>query len=267
MNRFRLLFAALLLALTALPAAAACPRIVSQSPYVTYALEWMGLGDCIVGVSRYDSRDLPRTGGVMDPDADMLALLDTELVITTDWAKPDTWQAAMPRGAKLLRVGGFDSMAGVESMLREIGHAAGVADIDARVDRYAADWRAAAARIDGGGRVLLVSACTGTPYSFGRRTTLFDLFTQAGFAVAETDEKIHHLPADSTTDDLGHWVDRIKPEIVFAFSSRWDNACNAALARPGVRVVPLDGELFYHPGPRLIDGLAQLKEQLAREAK
>jgi iron complex transport system substrate-binding protein len=260
MNRIRSLAAALLLALAALPAAA-CPRIVSQSPYVTYALEWMGLSDCIVGVSRYDSRDLPRTGGVMDPDADMLALLDPELVITSDWGKAETWQAAMPRGARLLRVDGFDSMAGVESMLREIGKAAGVADIDARVERYAADWRAAAVRVDGGGRrVLLVSACTGTPYSFGRRTTLFDLFTKAGFAIAETDEKIHPLPPD----ELGRWVDQLKPDIVFAFSSRWDATCNAALARPGIRVVPLDGELFYHPGPRLIEGLAQLKSQLAK---
>ncbi|HEX8962883.1 MAG TPA: hypothetical protein VF801_07750 [Rhodocyclaceae bacterium] len=256
---FRLLLAACLAA--ALPATAACPRIVSQSPYVTYALEWMGRSDCIVGVSRYDSRDLPRTGGVMDPDADMIALLDAQLIVTSDWAKPETWQAAVPRGARLLRVGGFDSMAGVETMLREIGQAAAVPDIDARVERFAADWRAAAARIDGGGRrVLLVSACTGTPYSFGRGTTLFDLFSRAGFTVAETAAKIHQLPPDQ----LARWVDQVKPDLVFAFSNRWDAACNAALARPGIRVVPLDGELFYHPGPRLIEGLAQLQERISK---
>lgn len=261
----RNLLAAAALVLAALPALA-CPRIASQSPYITHALEWMGLGDCIVGVSRYDSRDLPRTGGVIDPDGDMIALLDAELVITSNWTTPETLQAATPRGARALRVGGFDSMADAEAMLRDIGHAAGVADIDARVDRFVADWRAAVARIDGAHRrVLLVSACTGTPYSFGRGTTLFDLFSRAGFDVAETHKKIHQFPGEPPAGDLAHWVDAIRPEIVFAFSNRWDSTCNAALARSGVRVVPLDGELFYHPGPRLLDGLAQVREVLAHE--
>ncbi|MGE5467957.1 MAG: ABC transporter substrate-binding protein [Ignavibacteria bacterium] len=264
MNALFRFLAAAVLALAALPSQAACPRIVSQSPYVTYALEWMGLSDCIVGVSRYDSRDLPRTGGVIDPDADMIALVDAQLIITADWADAETWRKATPRGARVLRVGGFDSMAGVEAMLREIGRAAGVADVDARVDRFAAEWRAAAARVNGGGRrVLLVSACTDVPYSFGPGTALYDLFTRAGFEVVETQQKIHQFPADPPAGDLSHWLDRVKPEIAFAFSNHWDGTCNAALARPGLRVVPLDGELFYHPGPRLVEGLARLREVMA----
>ncbi len=264
MNLIRTLLAGVALALVAVPAAAAnCPRIVSQSPFVTYALEWMELADCIVGVSRYDRRDLPRTGGVMDPDGDMIALLDAELVITSDWTKPEVLQAVTPRGAKSLRVSGFESMAGVEAMLREIGRAANVPDIDARVDRFAADWKTAASQVGGKSqRVLLVSACTGTPYSFGRGTSLFELFTQAGFIVAETQEKIHRFPVAPPEKDLAHWVGEIKPDIVFAFSNRWDATCNAALAQSGVRVVPLDGELFYHPGPRYLEGLAQVREEL-----
>ena len=45
-----------------------CPRIVSQSPYLTQSLVWLGRADCIVGVSRYDTLRRPKTGGVMDPD-------------------------------------------------------------------------------------------------------------------------------------------------------------------------------------------------------
>lgn len=51
---------------------------------------------------------------------------------------------AAPPGATALRVDGFRGMAGVENMLREIGRAASISDIDARADRFAADWRAAA---------------------------------------------------------------------------------------------------------------------------
>lgn len=53
-----------------------CPRIVSQSPYITRVLIWLGLERCIVGVSRYDALDRPKTGGVIDPDADAIALLE-----------------------------------------------------------------------------------------------------------------------------------------------------------------------------------------------
>ena len=46
-----------------------CPRIISQSPYISEMLDYLGMGHCIVGVSRYSKRDLPRTGGILDPDA------------------------------------------------------------------------------------------------------------------------------------------------------------------------------------------------------
>ena len=143
--------------------AADCPRIVSQSPYITRALEWLDLEKCIVGINRYDRtiyHQLPSTGGVIDPDAQEIARLRPELLITADWTSEDTWRAATPPGAVALRVGGFRGMAEVEAMLREIGRAAKVADIDARVDRFASDWRAAAARIDGRHRrALIMSAC------------------------------------------------------------------------------------------------------------
>lgn len=257
------------LASGALPPSAAAAgglRVVSQSPYITYALEWMGAGDRIVGVSRHDRRELPRTGGVMDPDGAMMARLGADLVIASDWPRPEALQAATPPGARVLRVGGFASMADVEQMLRDIGHAVGVADIEARVERFAAAWRAAAARVGGRGRrILLVSACTGTPYSFGRGTTLGDLFARAGFVIAETQERIHHFPAGPAQNDLAHWLAVVEPELVFVLGNRRSAACEAELAHADVRVLRLDSGLFYHPGPRLLDGLAQLREVLPHD--
>lgn len=102
-----------------------CPRIVSQSPYITRALAWLGLERCIVGVSRYDVIDLPRTGGVIDPDVDAIALLEPQLMITSNWTKEEAWKKTAPPGATALRVDGFRGMAGVERMLRDIGRTAG----------------------------------------------------------------------------------------------------------------------------------------------
>ncbi len=102
--------------------AADCPRIVSQSPYLTLALEWLERGDCLVGVSRYDRLRpaLPRTGGVMDPDAEAIALLEPELFVTSNWTSADTVAALLPPGTRALRVDGFRSMADVEAMLRSL---------------------------------------------------------------------------------------------------------------------------------------------------
>jgi len=244
-------------------AAADCPRIVSQSPYITRALDWLGLARCIVGVSRYDSRDLPRTGGVIDPDVDAIALLDPQLMITSNWTQAETWQNATPAGAKALRVDGFRGMAGVETMLRDIGRAAGIEDIDARVDRYAADWRTAASRVGGKGRrVLVLSACGDAPYSFGRGTTLHELFAAAGFTVVADHDSIRNFQPGKPDGDISAWIAARKPDYLFALKNRRDEACNVAIAKPGIPILPLDGDLFTHPGPGLLDGLEQLRQTM-----
>lgn len=259
------LLASLALTLAALPAGAACPRIVSQSPFITYALEWMGLADCIVGVSRYDRReDLPRTGGVMDPDADTIAILDPQLMLTSNWTPAAKWQAMAPAGATVLRVDGFKGVDDMEGALRRIGQAAGVADIDARVDRFAAEWRAAAAKVNGGQRrAVVMTACSGAPYSFGRGTTLYELFSRAGLQVVADHDGIRNFRPDGPPDELPKWLDSIKPEIIFALKNSRDEACNAALVRADTMIVPLDGDRFTHPGPRILLGLEQLREALA----
>ena len=253
-----------LLLLAAPVAEAACPRIVSQSPYITRALDWLGLRDCIVGVSRYeadDGRHLPRTGGVIDPDADAIALLEPQLMITSDWTPAERWQAIAPPGARALRVGGFRGMHEVEAMLRDIGRAAGVPDIDGRVDRFAADWRAAAQRVGGAGqRVLLLSACGEAPYSFGRGTTLHELFSRAGFAVVADHDSIRNFTPDAPDGDVAAWIASRRPDVIFAFKNRRDEACNAALVKPGIAIEPLDGAPFTHPGPALLEGLEQLRQ-------
>ncbi len=237
-----------------------CPRIVSQSPYITRAFDWLGLGKCIVGVSRFDRRDLPRTGGVIDPDAKAIARIRPQLMVTSNWTSEEKWQAVTPLGATALRVDGFRGMAGVEAMLRDIGHAANVADIDARVDKFAADWRAAVQRIDGRQRrALIMSACGKAPYSFGRGTTLHELFTAAGFDVVANHDSIRNFPPDAPGGDVGAWIAERKPELIFALKNQRDEACNPDVTRSGVAIVPLEGENFTHPGPALLDGMEELR--------
>ena len=61
-----------------------CPRIISQSPYISEMLDYLDMGHCIVGVSRYSKRDLPHTGGILDPDAEAIDALMPDLIITSN---------------------------------------------------------------------------------------------------------------------------------------------------------------------------------------
>lgn len=257
----RRLLGGLLLAVAALPAAADCPRIVSQSPYITHALEWLGRGDCIVGVSRYDKRELPRTGGVKDPDLGAIAALNPELIIVSKGTDPALLDLFEPE-ARIVQVDGFDSMADTEAMLLRLGEAAGVSDARARVEGYARDWRAGAAAVKGGGkRVLVISACSAQPYSFGRGHMVGDAFAHAGFEVVETAERIRHLRPGEDVPGIVAAIERFQPELLVSLTP--DNAenCSAELGLVSVPIVALEGRHFFHPGPALLTGLAQLAEQ------
>jgi iron complex transport system substrate-binding protein len=252
-----------LLLCAGLAQAADCPRIVSQSPYISHALEWLGRGECIVGASRYDPLPVERTGGVIDPDPVAIADLAPNVVIYSEWTPLETAALVTPPGAIYIRVGGFKGMAGVERMLREIGRATGVEDIEPRIDRFAADWRAAANVDARQRRVLILSACSNAPYSFGRGTTLFELFTAAGFEVVADHDNIRNFRPGQPDGDVAAWISERRPDLLFALQDRRSDSCNPAIAEPGVPILPLSGEYFTHPGPGFLKGLEELRESIS----
>ena len=246
--------------------APACPRIVSQSPYLTIALEWLGKGECIVGVSRYDRRDLPKTGGVIDPDADVIVVLQPELLVTSTLTSPETLQRVAPPGTRTLRVDGYASLADAEAALRRLAEASGVADGEAKVQEFDRAFRAKAAAVGGAGRrALLISACSGQPYAFGRRHVIGDTFAAAGFRVVDGETSVRMLGPGAEIHDIAALVERFHPDIVFSLTPASADQCSAALGRLPVRLVSLKGDNFFHPGPRLLDGLDELAERVSYE--
>jgi len=236
-------------------AAEGCPTIVSQSPYITHTLEWMGLKHCIVGTSRYEDLGLPQTGGVLDPDAEAIALLKPEIILSSDWISEQQAQAIRPAGSRLYRLHGFQSMRQIEDNLTTIARAVGLADPQATAERFHRLWREKLARIEGKGRrALLLSACSGAPYSFGKSTWLYDLFSRAGFRVVETEEKIRNInPADLNT-----LIDELQPQLVFIFERSAAQQCRMITPKTPVRIVPLDGDRLLQPAPILLKGLDEL---------
>ena len=259
MHRFIAIIILLLLSTHA--TADGCPRIISQSPYITHSLQWLGLDQCIVGVSRYDKLDRPHTGGVLDPDVAMIAALKPDLLLTSDWTSEEKLLAATPAHTRSLRLKGFASMTEVEDNLRLIGREVGIHDIEARVDDFATQWRALAAQINGNNRrVLLLSSCSGTPYSFGQRRWLSDIFHQAGFINVETIDTIRHVRPGETIADLNALINELEPELLFIFERSQSPQCALIQPNTPLRIIQLDGDKFLQPAPLIVDGLKALTE-------
>ncbi|MDH5631826.1 MAG: ABC transporter substrate-binding protein [Gammaproteobacteria bacterium] len=241
-----------------------CRRIISQSPYITKTLQWLNLGKCIVGVSRFDELDLPHTGGILDPDVDAIAALDPDIMLTSNWTPEQNWQPVTPGRTVALRLDGFASMQQVEDNLHLIAQAAGNPELTARAKTFALLWRRKAAQVQGNNkRVLLLSACSGTPYSFGRERWLTELFKEAGFVPVETAEKLRHIRKGEEVEHLNELIHLLEPELIFVFERKHNSQCAAIPPSTGIRIINLDGELFLHPAPVLLKGIDEL---VARKA-
>ncbi len=263
MNPLLLALIALLTLLSGIPVTAAaandCPRIVSQSPYITKTLQWLGLEACIVGVSRYDSLDRPRTGGVFDPDAAVISTLEPDLLLTSDWTSTAKLAAVTPEGTRSFRLHGFTGMTEIEENLRLIGRETRMSDIDARVADFHRRWQGLAAEVKGNNKkVLLLSACSGMPYSFGQKRWLSDLFSHAGFVVVETAEKIRHIKPGEEVTTINALINELEPELLFIFERKQNKQCAFIKPKTPIKIINLDGEKFLHPAPVLLDGLAEL---------
>jgi ABC-type enterochelin transport system substrate-binding protein len=233
-----------------------CPRIISQSPYISDMLTYLGMEQCIVGVSRYSTRDLPRTGGILDPDAEAIDALMPDIIITSDWSKEETLKAATPKGAQVIRLKSFNKMEQLENNMTTIIKATNWQQATPKVKTFKTAWRNKVMQVNGSKKkVLLLSSCSGNAYSFGPNSRLYDLFTQAGFNVVETKEKIRHVRANEEIKHITGLLDRYQPDLLFIFERRLKKQCQMIAPKVPVKILSFDGRKFLHPTIEILEGL------------
>ena len=236
-----------------------CPRIISQSPYITEMLEYLGMGQCIVGVSRYSKRDLPRTGGILDPDIEAIDALMPDLIITSNWTKEATLKKATPKGANAIRLKSFNKMSQLEDNMKTIIKATNWQQATPKVNQFAKAWRNKVKQVKGNNKkVLLLSSCSGSPYSFGPNSRLHNLFTLAGFNVVESKEKIRHIRPGSEIDNLNSLANKYQPDLLIIFEQRLKKQCQMITPKVPVKILTFDGTKFLHPNTAILDGLDAL---------
>jgi len=233
-----------------------CPRIISQSPYISEMLDYLGMEHCIVGVSRYSKRELPRTGGILDPDAAAIDALMPDLIITSDWSKKETLKLATPKGAQAIRLKSFNKMNQLENNMNTIIKATNWKGATKKVNTFAKTWRNKVKQVQGNNKkVLLLSSCSGNAYSFGPNSRLYDLFTLAGFNVVETKEKIRHVRPGEEIKHITALLDRYQPELLFIFERKLKKQFQIMMPKVPVRILSFDGENFLHPTTEILEGL------------
>jgi len=233
-----------------------CPRIISQSPYISEMLSYLGMKHCIVGFSRYSKRDLPRTGGILDPDVAAIDALMPDLIITSDWSKEVTLKKATPKGAKAIRLKSFNKMNQLENNMLDIIKATNWQQATQKVESFKKAWRKKVTQVKGNNKkVLLLSSCSGNAYSIGPNSRLYDLFTQAGFNVVETKEKIRHVRDGEEIKHITGLLNRYQPDLLFIFERRLKKQCQMMTPKVPVSILSFNGELFLHPNTKILKGL------------
>jgi iron complex transport system substrate-binding protein len=275
-----------------------CRRIVSMAPSITETLYVLGLGDRVVGVTRYcaypaEVQSLPKVGGFLDPNFEAIMALKPDLVILLE-----EHERSLPGFQKLgleTTVVCHKYITGIVDSLRTIGKICGLQsrgnqvadDIQMRMDRLRAKTARtkrpkvmiAIDRIQGSGRLVDVFIAGADGY-FDKMIELAggeNVYRQTTvrFPVVST-EGIMRLNPDVIIDlvssvDLPEGGPRPSPlraptegwsgeEINKKILADWQGLTNVEAVKKG-RVYSLNRDYVIVPGPRFIrfvEDLAQL---------
>ncbi len=241
-------------------------RIVSLAPSTTEIVYALGAGSQLVGVDRYSNwppqvKDVPRVGADMDPSLERIVALRPDLVLAATSANTRSTSESLLRMHIPLYVSRAETLAMLYEDVNKIGHAIGrSAEADAltrtmRARVEAATWH--------GPPVRAALVVWPAPLVLaGPRSFVGELLTLAGGDNICPDG-LQPFP----TVDEEVLVARA-PEVLVVGSHSQD-APESTLTRlktlPAVRngrVVHIDGDLLFRPGPRVIDGLEALRAAL-----
>ena len=254
-------------------------RIVSMAPSVTEILFALGLGDRVVGVTRYcdfplQATTLKTVGGYLDPSYEAILTLRPDLVILVQ-SHGEVERRLDDLGIATLRTD-QERLAGVVESIRVIATRCGVADrgerlvdqIQSRLDavRAAVAGRAPVRTLVSVGRSAargpVTSVWTAGPGTFyadalaiaggvnvvGERGVAYPEIGREGLLVLDPDVIVEVVP--------GRGPAAVEPGTVLAEWAGFD----ALRAVAAGRVEVLSGDAYVRPGPRIVE----LVEAMAR---
>jgi iron complex transport system substrate-binding protein len=254
-------------------------RIVSLAPSLTETLFALGLGDRVVGVTRYCSHppqanELPKVGGYLDPSYEALLSLRPDLVVLIP-ASEETERRLESLGVRVLCVDQHD-VAGVLESITVLANACGVsergADLRSSIENRLATVSKLIADVPRPRTVVVVGHDVGgasvrSVWTAGPDTFYDDVLRIAGGVNAVgrgvarypelAREGMAAIDPDVVLDVIAGLEERdLQVEEIY---ESWQNLAELRAVREG-RVVVLEGDVMVVPGPRL----PEMVERIAR---
>ena len=244
-------------------------RVVSIAASTTELLYALGAGDTLVGADVYSdypeaARNLPRVGGETDPSVEKIVALRPDIVVTETTANRQETAEQLERLGIPTFVTHVQSLRDLDRAIRDLGMLVGhetqadtlVRDLHARFDAIREQSKNLP-RVP-----TLVVVWSDPLFVVGRETFTSELIALAG-GQNVTDDAGAGFPKYSLERVLRH-----APAVIIAGSHKtdtrntldyWQRWPDLPAVRDG-RVIGLDGDLIFRPGPRLADGAARLFE-------
>ncbi len=254
-------------------------RIVSMAPSATEILFALGLGDRVVGVTRYcdypaATRQLAKVGGFVDPNYEAIVALRPDLTILLTSHRDVKAELEKLRIPTLTTP--HETIADIDEAIRLIGKACGVTE---RAEVFRGDLQRrtkAVRRLVEGRERPKVLVCIGRDTASGQLSGLYvagrfglydEIIDLAGGVNAYEDDKVAYpqISAEGllqmNPDVIVDLVSRIEPEgkSPGELKRQWRTVRTVAAVRTG-QVHIIVGDHALRPGPRYI----QFLEQMAR---
>ena len=254
--------------------------IVSLDPTLTEMLFFIGEGDKVVGVTRYCDypdavRNKTRVGDINSPDLELLALLRPDLVVTT----PDNGPDLIGRLHELrMSVKTFKLGTDVDDVfslaMKLIRYTGETPDARGRLDALKQRWNHLPARHHRWRNPprIFIAIYGDTLFTTGTGTFLHSVIKETGAVniAAERSGFFRLNLEDLITSD---------PDVIIVLASSGEEfasyrrniealpgAASLRAVRAG-RIDYLDEDLVSRLGPRLVDGVEQLGDILAKEGR
>ena len=262
------------------PPAAAGLRLVSTAPNLTECVCAIGAGDLLVGRTEACDyppetvRRVPVTGGFGTPYLEPLLAARPTHVLETVLAEPDVSRRLQALHIPVVHVP-CTGLGEIPEALRQLGALAGhlpeARCLAGRIEAGLAAARAEGAALTRRPRVLLLFA-PDTPITAGRNAFISELLELAGGANigGASAADYYHVSLE--------WVMLQNPDMILClFETPASDPCTLFASQTGWsaldavrrrRVYAMaDLNTVSRPGPRVLEGLAQLKDVLSRDAK
>lgn len=245
-------------------------RVISLAPSITEVIVDLGAAQVLVGVDTYSAavagipEGLAATGGMTDPDVELLTALEPQLIFISSMSKLEAFEPLTKLGVQVVAIPSSSSVEAIYADNLQIGQLLGLeaeaealnADMRARIEAVAAIGQTVETRK----KVYFELGAAPFLYSLGQGTFLDELITLAG--------------ADNVFHDQEGWLSiseeavlEANPDVILTGVHYIDNAVEELMSRPGWEnitavanqdVYQVDGDTTARPNHRIALALEEM---------